>query len=155
MRQLRSLADEGRVVMVVTHSVLALDLCDNVLVMAPGGWIAYFGPPAGVLARFGRTATIPRSSTRSTSRTSGTGSRCPSAASTLRSSPRSRHGCRHHHVSRSTKQLTTLIRRTTAVVMADRLLLTLLLVLPLVLGGLSRLVPGRISGSRWTRHRAG
>ena len=27
---LRSLADDGRVVMVVTHSVLALDLCDNV-----------------------------------------------------------------------------------------------------------------------------
>ena len=37
----------------VTHSVLALDVCDDVMVMAPGGRIAYFGPPSGVLAHFG------------------------------------------------------------------------------------------------------
>ena len=36
MQQLRTLADEGRVVVVVTHSVLALDVCDNVMVLAPG-----------------------------------------------------------------------------------------------------------------------
>ena len=53
MKQLRTLADEGRVVMVVTHSVLALDVCDNVMVLAPGGRIAYFGPPSGVLGHFG------------------------------------------------------------------------------------------------------
>ena len=53
MKQLRGLADGGRVVMVVTHSVLALDVCDDVMVMAPGGRIAYFGPPSGVLAHFG------------------------------------------------------------------------------------------------------
>ena len=53
MKQLRALADGGRVVMVVTHSVLALDVCDDVMVMAPGGRIAYFGPPSGVLAHFG------------------------------------------------------------------------------------------------------
>ena len=53
MKQLRGLADGGRVVMVVTHSVLALDTCHNVMVMAPGGRIAYFGPPSGVLAHFG------------------------------------------------------------------------------------------------------
>src|SRR5690606_21763262 len=55
MRQLRGLADDGRVVMVVTHSVLALDVCDNVMVLAPGGRIAYFGPPDGVLAHFGKS----------------------------------------------------------------------------------------------------
>ena len=53
MKQLRGLADGGRVVMVVTHSVLALDTCHNVMVMAPGGRIAYFGPPSGVLPHFG------------------------------------------------------------------------------------------------------
>jgi ABC-type multidrug transport system ATPase subunit len=37
MKQLRTLADRGRVIMVVTHSVLALDVCDNVMVLAPGG----------------------------------------------------------------------------------------------------------------------
>ena len=141
MRQLRSLADEGRVVMVVTHSVLALDVCDNVLVMAPGGRIAYFGPPAGVLAHFGsrnypevfdaldepdlwNRIPVPQRSVDT--------SQLAAVASSVPAPPRQSF----------TKQLTTLIRRTTAVVMADRLLLTLLLVLPLVLGGLSRLVPG-------------
>ncbi|KAE8765009.1 FHA domain-containing protein [Georgenia thermotolerans] len=53
MRGLRSLADAGRVVVVVTHSVLALDECDRVLVLAPGGRVAFFGPPAEVLPFFG------------------------------------------------------------------------------------------------------
>ena len=59
MRQLRSLADDGRVVMVVTHSVLALDVCDNVMVLAPGGRIAYFGP-AGRRTRALRLPQLPR-----------------------------------------------------------------------------------------------
>jgi hypothetical protein len=30
---------------VVTHSVLFLDLCDYILVLAPGGYVAFFGAP--------------------------------------------------------------------------------------------------------------
>lgn len=45
MTELRSLADEGRTVIVVTHSVLNLGLCDRVLLLAPGGKVAYYGPP--------------------------------------------------------------------------------------------------------------
>ncbi|HEY9374152.1 FHA domain-containing protein [Streptomyces sp.] len=53
MHMLRGLADDGRTVIVVTHSVLSLDVCDRLLVMAPGGRIAYYGPPADSLGFFG------------------------------------------------------------------------------------------------------
>jgi len=141
MRQLRSLADDGRVVMVVTHSVLALDVCDNVMVLAPGGRIAYFGPPAGVLDHFGCRNypevfdlldepdlwhRIPVPARSVDTRQLG------ALASSVPSPPRQSFA----------KQLTTLIRRNAAVVRADRLLLAMLVLLPLILGGLSRLVPG-------------
>ncbi|WP_122495104.1 ATP-binding cassette domain-containing protein, partial [Mycobacterium attenuatum] len=45
MMMLRKLADAGRTVVVVTHSVSYLDLCDQLLLLAPGGKTAYFGPP--------------------------------------------------------------------------------------------------------------
>lgn len=53
MHMLRGLADDGRTVIVVTHSVLSLDVCDRLLVLAPGGRIAYFGPPDETLGFFG------------------------------------------------------------------------------------------------------
>ncbi|WP_370087662.1 FHA domain-containing protein [Streptacidiphilus sp. MAP12-16] len=53
MKMLRGLADEGRTVLVVTHSVAELALCDRLLVMAPGGSVAYFGPPKEALHFFG------------------------------------------------------------------------------------------------------
>lgn len=53
MYLLRELANGGRTVVVVTHSVQSLELCDRVLFLAPGGKMAFFGPPAEVLAYFG------------------------------------------------------------------------------------------------------
>ncbi|GGJ29970.1 ABC transporter ATP-binding protein/permease [Streptomyces brasiliensis] len=53
MRMLRGLADDGRTVVVVTHSVLSLDVCDRLLVLAPGGRVAYYGRPGDALAFFG------------------------------------------------------------------------------------------------------
>ncbi len=53
MQMLRGLADDGRTVAVVTHSVANLDICDRLLVMAPGGRIAYFGPPREALPFLG------------------------------------------------------------------------------------------------------
>ena len=49
MQMLRDLADDGRTVLVVTHSVPSLAICDRLLVLAPGGRIAYFGPPKEAL----------------------------------------------------------------------------------------------------------
>lgn len=53
MHMLRGLADDGRTVIVVTHSVLSLDGCDRLLVLAAGGRIAYYGPPGDALPFFG------------------------------------------------------------------------------------------------------
>ncbi|MCX4773457.1 FHA domain-containing protein [Streptomyces sp. NBC_01260] len=55
MQLLRGLADDGRTVLVVTHSVAELAICDKLLVMAPGGAVAYFGPPEEALNFFGYT----------------------------------------------------------------------------------------------------
>ena len=48
MTMLRQLADAGRVVLVVTHSLTYLDVCDQVLLLAPGGKTAFCGPPSQI-----------------------------------------------------------------------------------------------------------
>lgn len=53
MHMLRGLADDGRTVILVTHSVLGLDMCDRLLVLAPGGTVAYYGPADDALAFLG------------------------------------------------------------------------------------------------------
>lgn len=55
MKTLRELAIDERGVLVVTHSVAQLDICDDVLVLAPGGMPAYYGPPKGINTYFGST----------------------------------------------------------------------------------------------------
>jgi ABC-type multidrug transport system ATPase subunit/pSer/pThr/pTyr-binding forkhead associated (FHA) protein len=52
MKMLRELADAGRTVVIVTHSTANLDVCDDVVVMAAGGKLAYFGSPHGVTRAF-------------------------------------------------------------------------------------------------------
>jgi ABC-type multidrug transport system ATPase subunit len=52
METLRDLAHAGRTVVVVTHSVQSLDLVDRLLVLAPGGRLAYYGLPSDALAYF-------------------------------------------------------------------------------------------------------
>ena len=49
---LRQLADRGRTIVVVTHSVRSLPACDRVLFLAPGGRVAFFGPPAEAVRYF-------------------------------------------------------------------------------------------------------
>jgi ABC transport system ATP-binding/permease protein len=53
MLQLRDLAHDGRTIIVVTHSVLNLLSCDRLLVLAPGGRMAFYGPPGEALGYFG------------------------------------------------------------------------------------------------------
>jgi ABC-type multidrug transport system ATPase subunit len=55
MKMLRQLADAGRIVVVVTHSLAYLDVCDQVLLLAPGGKTAYCGPPSELGDAMGST----------------------------------------------------------------------------------------------------
>ena len=55
MTMLRQLADAGRVVLVVTHSLTYLDVCDQVLLLAPGGKTAFCGPPSQIGPELGTT----------------------------------------------------------------------------------------------------
>jgi energy-coupling factor transporter ATP-binding protein EcfA2 len=52
MKMLRALADSGRTVLIVTHSTANLDVCDDIVVMAAGGHLAYFGSPYSVMGTF-------------------------------------------------------------------------------------------------------
>src|SRR6266487_2281233 len=54
MEMMGGLAKDGRTVIVVTHSVANLDVCDRLLVLVPGGRVAFYGPPAEGLAHFGK-----------------------------------------------------------------------------------------------------
>jgi ABC transport system ATP-binding/permease protein len=54
MEMMAGLAKDGRTVIVVTHSVANLDICDRLLVLVPGGKVAYFGPPQDGLKHFGK-----------------------------------------------------------------------------------------------------
>lgn len=53
MQLLRKLADQGRTVILITHATQNVDLCDNIAFLAPGGYLAYYGPPQEALPYFG------------------------------------------------------------------------------------------------------
>ncbi|QUC59758.1 FHA domain-containing protein [Streptomyces sp. A2-16] len=161
MHMLRGLADDGRTVIVVTHSVLSLDVCDRLLVLAPGGKIAYYGPPEDALAYFGFT-------------------QWPEAFEAFeRDQDRDwagdfhRSPFRHQYVAEATAQprmprsepviiappprprsrgaqLGTLIRRYSAALGADRTFLVIMIALPFVMGAMAR----ALAGSQLTRDTA-
>ena len=53
MRKFRELADQGRTVVCTTHVMENIDLFHKVVVLAPGGRLAYFGPPVEAKTYFG------------------------------------------------------------------------------------------------------
>jgi ABC-type multidrug transport system ATPase subunit/pSer/pThr/pTyr-binding forkhead associated (FHA) protein len=53
MRLLRQLADEGQTIVLITHATKNVTLCDQVIFLAKGGRLAYFGPPSEALEYFG------------------------------------------------------------------------------------------------------
>ncbi|MCM1981882.1 FHA domain-containing protein [Lyngbya confervoides] len=53
MQLLRELADQGRTILLITHATDNVMLCDQVIFMARGGNLAYYGPPQEALAYFG------------------------------------------------------------------------------------------------------
>jgi ABC transport system ATP-binding/permease protein len=53
MLLLRQLADEGRTVVLTTHAVANLAVCDKIVFLGHGGRLCFFGAPAEALAFFG------------------------------------------------------------------------------------------------------
>ncbi|MFN2186217.1 MAG: ABC transporter permease, partial [Anaerolineae bacterium] len=53
MRLLRQLADDGQTIVLITHATKNVTLCDQVIFLAKGGRLAYFGPPREALDYFG------------------------------------------------------------------------------------------------------
>ena len=54
MQMLRSISMAGTTVIMVTHTVQNLDLCDRVICMGKGGRLCYSGAPKGALSYFGK-----------------------------------------------------------------------------------------------------
>jgi ABC-type multidrug transport system ATPase subunit len=53
MLLLRLLADQGRTVVLATHSLVHVDMCDSLALVGPGGHVIYTGPPDDAPAWFG------------------------------------------------------------------------------------------------------
>ncbi|WP_427917826.1 FHA domain-containing protein [Streptomyces sp. cg40] len=161
MHMLRGLADDGRTVIVVTHSVLSLDVCDRLLVLAPGGRVAYYGPPGDALAFFGfehwpeAFESFERDQDRDWA---GEFRESPFQRQYIRNSTAQPHLLGSGPVavappprprSRSA-QLGTLIRRYAAALAADRTFLAIMIALPFVMGAMAR----ALAGSTLTRETA-
>jgi ABC transport system ATP-binding/permease protein len=152
MQTLRALADDGRSVVVVTHNTAQLNLCDRLLILAPGGRLAYFGPPQQALSYFGCSdfADLFNLLEHDTT-TDWTGRYVASPIHGALTGP--------HAVPKAAKpatraakpvaqqsafaQFTTLCRRYLAVIGADRQYSVTLLILPLLLSLFAHAVPGR------------
>jgi ABC transport system ATP-binding/permease protein len=154
MEQMADLAHDGRTVIVVTHSVANLNLCDRLLVLVPGGKIAYFGPPEDGLRHFGQpgwaevfqafdaqpdrdwAADYRRSPFYHRYIAADMDAPAPAAPSAQAAvaAPANRN---------KLAQLSTLCRRYLAVIASDRGYLAVLAVMPILLGILVRFVPAK------------
>jgi ABC-type multidrug transport system ATPase subunit/pSer/pThr/pTyr-binding forkhead associated (FHA) protein len=152
MQLLRGLADDGRTVLVVTHSVAELALCDKLLVMAPGGAVAYFGPPEEALNFFGYDSWADVFSAFENYRDYDWAGRWKGsqhyqmyAADIDAVAPQSvpmppPQAIRPPKPQGWGSQLMTLIRRYVAVIASDKGFLALTVILPAVLGAVSLLI---------------
>ncbi len=153
MEMMRDLAHDGRTIVVVTHSVANLDTCDRLLVLVPGGRVAFYGPPADGLRYFEKQswAEVFQSFDREPGRDwSGEFRMSPLYAQYIASGldgGEAQPGQRHAQPERPPRQqgrlsqLATLCRRYVAVIGSERSYLAVLGILPVVVGALIRAVP--------------
>ncbi|GAA2750479.1 FHA domain-containing protein [Kitasatospora cinereorecta] len=158
MQMLRGLADDGRTVIVVTHSVLSLDLCDRLLLLAPGGRIAWYGPPEETLdhfsyhnwpeafeafenerdrdwaGQFRASQPFRRYIAGVTERPVPPGPE-PSAAAAVPAPPRPKP-------RRWRKQVGTLCRRYASALAADRTFIAVMIALPFIMGAMAHALAG-------------
>ena len=148
MLTLRELATDDRAVLVITHSVAYLDVCDQVLVLAPGGMPAYLGPASGIENFFGTSdwadifaslAQDPEGSHRHYRDIHPARPR-----SNLQPIANGSSGYAPAKTPRSLwwRQFFTLCSRQAKLIFADRGYSTFLLALPVILGLLVLVVPG-------------
>lgn len=147
MQTLRGLANGGRTVVVITHNVANLNLCDRVLLLAPGGLVAYFGPPEGLLGHF-HAADYPDVFAYVTDHPEDAAARF-SAYARATASPRPIDQARPAEPAAPPqrrqpvhRQASTLFRRHLRVLAADHSYALFMALLPLVLAVLVMTVPG-------------
>ncbi|SPM32680.1 ABC transporter ATP-binding protein, partial [Mycobacterium rhizamassiliense] len=147
MTMLRQLADAGRVVLVVTHSLTHLEVCDQVLLMAPGGKTAFLGAPDQIGDAMGTTnwaqvfAKVGADPDEANRRFLARKQEPPPAQAEV---PGDLGAPAHTHFWR---QFSTIARRQMRLVVADRGYFAFLALLPFIMGVLSLTVPGN-SGFR-------
>jgi ABC-type multidrug transport system ATPase subunit len=145
MLMLRQLADAGRVVLVVTHSVSYLDVCDQILLIAPGGKTAFNGPPSQVGPTLGTTnwadifANVGADPDEANRRFMERDGRRLSEAAPAPDSPADLGEPVHTDLLR---QLSTIARRQIRLVISDRRYSLFLALLPLLAGAVSLTVKG-------------
>ncbi|OBF88703.1 ABC transporter ATP-binding protein [Mycobacterium sp. 852002-51152_SCH6134967] len=145
MTMLRQLADAGRVVLVVTHSLTYLDVCDQVLLLAPGGKTAFYGPPSQIGPSMGTTnwadifssvASDPKAANeRFLSQHGPPPPPPPTEEPSDLGSPTS---------TSVRRQFSTIARRQVRLVVSDRGYFAFLMLLPFIMGVLSLSVPGDV-----------
>ncbi len=145
MTMLRQLADAGRVVLVVTHSLTYLDVCDQVLLLAPGGKTAFYGPPNQIGPSMGTTnwadifssvAGDPDAAAQRYLAQHGPPPPQPPALTPSELGNPTRTSLR--------RQLSTIARRQIRLVISDRGYFLFLMLLPFIMGVLSLSVPGDV-----------
>jgi energy-coupling factor transporter ATP-binding protein EcfA2 len=145
MTMLRDLADAGRVVLVVTHSLTYLDVCDQVLLLAPGGKTAFCGPPSEIGPAMGTTnwadifstvAGDPQGANDRYVALSG-----PQPPPPPMEAPSDLGEPVHTSLRR---QFSTIVRRQARLIVSDRAYFFFLALLPFIMGVLSLAVPGDV-----------
>jgi ABC transport system ATP-binding/permease protein len=145
MTMLRQLADADRVVLVVTHSLTYLDMCDQVLLLAPGGKTAFEGPPSQIGPSMGTTnwadifsavAEDPDAAHDRFLAQHPARQRRPAAAKPSDLGAPARTSLR--------RQFFTIARRQTRLLVADHGYFVFLALLPFIMGVLSLSVPGHV-----------
>ncbi|MGV0642761.1 FHA domain-containing protein [Mycolicibacterium sp. XJ879] len=145
MTMLRQLADAGRVVLVVTHSLTYLDVCDQVLLLAPGGKTAFYGPPSQIGPSMGTTnwadifsavANDPDTANQKFLAQHGPPPPPPPTEQPSDLGNPTRTSVR--------RQFSTIARRQVRLVISDRGYFAFLMLLPFIMGVLSLSVPGDV-----------
>ncbi|MGA4669905.1 ATP-binding cassette domain-containing protein [Propionibacteriaceae bacterium Y1923] len=147
MELLRQQASGDRTVFVITHSVANLDECDYVMVLAPGGKLAYYGPPSGVAQRFGTDDYADifdyikadpnrwQALERQAQLASGQAAQQVQRQGPPPQLPRPRP-------PKTDRQFSTLVRRQLAIIISDKSYAALSLFMPIVLGMAAWVIPG-------------